>query len=158
MRLLQLRRSRVSRREVCTLKMKPKYYPPTKEVQELFNLEWRRAKRICRPFLDRKKTPKLYLANNLDWGAVGMHFGRDGIYSQKLGKGQRWVRSAHVIALKADRDFDKIKHTIRHEIVHVVHQNHGPKFKALLKGLEREREIEEREYGIKIAPPPERAN
>lgn len=132
-----------SRRSVGTLKMKKrKYYSPPVEVQKMFSTEWRRAKHILTPMLDRKRMPKLYMATGLN-GATGWHLGRDGMYALRLPGQRRFVRSSHLIALKEGRGMDEMRHTVRHEIVHTVHQNHGPKFQNLLRGLERARKFEE---------------
>src|SRR3990167_3728011 len=123
--------------------MKKKYYAPSEEVSKLFAFEWKRAKRILKPFLDHKKIPKLYMATSLN-GAVGTHWGDKGTMWIKLGRGARRVWNSNVIALKEERDLDQTKHTIRHEICHCLgYKGHEQRFKNALKSLEQARTFEE---------------
>ena len=75
----------------------------------------------------------------------------------KLRNVGRWVKNNNIIALKNGRTWDEMTHTVRHEIVHTIHQNHGPQFKLALKGLERGRAIEE-SMGIKAEAPVQEAS
>lgn len=127
--------------------MKRKYYAPSADIASMFSVEWRRAKHILAPLLDRKKQPKLYMATGLN-GAVGWHLGGRGVYALKFRGQRRFVRNGNLIALKEGRGMDEMRHTIRHEITHCVHQNHSPQFKNLLRGLERARTFEE-SLGVK---------
>lgn len=129
---------------------------PSEDIQNIFREEWRFAKKILAPYLDRKKIPKLYVANELKHGWHGIHLGTDGTYMVRLGK--RWVKNSHAIALRLGRSTDEMRHTIRHEICHVIEQNHGNRFKLLLKGLEDGRATYDRIiFGTEKAPSPENA-
>lgn len=114
--------------------MKIKYQQPSPEIRAIFNEEWRFAKKILIPYLDHKKIPKLYVADVIKNGWVGIHLGREGLYQVRLGK--RWVKNSHAIALQLGQSIEEMRHTIRHEICHVIEQNHGNRFKLLLHGLE----------------------
>lgn len=102
---------------------------PSRELQTLFNLEWRRAKKLLTPALDATQKPELYVANVLRQGWLGIHFKRNG-----------WFKTSHVITLSASHVVeggDDLVNTIRHEICHCVQQNHSGRFRSLLSELMR---------------------
>ena len=108
------------------------YKTPSKELQTLFNQEWKRTKRLCKPFFDNKQKPALYVAKLRR--CLGLHSGSDATYSQRFNG--RWHKMSHRITI-AERHLTSpdLINTIRHEVAHVLYRNHGPKFRFLLKGL-----------------------
>lgn len=114
----------------------------SKELQSLFNSEWKRAKRIGKPFFDNIEKPRLYTINSLwkigDSNWIGIHAGNNMTWGHKING--RWIRASHIITLRDDLQGKQLLDTIRHEIVHTVHQDHKRKFKMLLAGLTRETE------------------
>jgi len=107
---------------------------PSKETRQLFNQEWKRAKKLLAPALDDKKKPLLYVKKTLKRNWVGYHSGGGMTIAFKING--RWVQGSHKIVLKTGIGEDK--KTIRHEICHIVHQNHKAGFKNLLSFLNRE--------------------
>lgn len=116
--------------------MKRKYFKPSKEIQNVFNQEWRRAKKILSPLLDKTDKPKFYIAD-LKARRWGIHIGNKNTFAYKLNG--RFIRGSHFIVINdgllwLHRRNDMIE-TIRHEIAHVLEQNHKARFKSILYQL-----------------------
>lgn len=115
-----------------------RYNAPGKELQSLFNKEWKRAKKLGKPLFDNKLKPRFYTLPTLwmlsDTNPIGIHYGGSGYMRKANGA---WA-SSDVIIVKDSLDSKKMLSTIRHEICHVVYRNHKSQFQNLLRGLERE--------------------
>ena len=102
-------------------------------LQSIFNREWKRAKRMCKPFFDSIRKPRLYVTKTLPHGWLGYHSGRNGMTMHKING--RWV-SGDIIVIREDHTTSPdLINTLRHEICHVKHHNHKGGFKAMLRGL-----------------------
>ena len=110
---------------------------------EIFATEWRRAKRILSPYLDYKKIPRLFMSSGMS-RLRGFHRGNEGIYAIRPTRKMRMLKGSHLIVLSDKLEPEQMKRTMRHEICHVIEQNHGSRFKLLLTGLQRSRELEEK--------------
>lgn len=109
-----------------------RYLQPPIELKKLFTLEWRRAKKILAPLLDGKDKPRLYVRHVLGRGWLGMHSGRDG--SMHKINGHWLTRSSHIITIRQSHLSEpRLVNTVRHEICHVLEQNHRRRFRQLLK-------------------------
>ena len=109
-----------------------KYLHPEKELKKSFSIEWRRAKKLLAPALDDERKPLLYTAKKLKrW--KGFHSGGERTIAFKVNG--RWVNGTHKIVLLESLDAEQMVKTIRHEICHVVHQNHKTKFWSLFHQL-----------------------
>ena len=114
--------------------MQARKFKPNKEIQTIFNQEWKQAKRILKPLLDNTEKPKFYLAKTLKHGWLGYHSGNDGVLMHKVDG--RWVRGAHLIVIREDHiNSPDFIHTIRHEICHCLEHNHKSRFQYLLNTL-----------------------
>lgn len=119
------------------MKRRKKYLAAPKELQGMFNEEWRRAKKLLAPALDGEPKPRLYLAK-LRSNLGHCRTGDENTIAHKVNG--RWVYSKHIIAISEKHwgnnglGVDVLK-TVRHEICHVPQPNHSWKFWALFKQL-----------------------
>ena len=107
---------------------------PSEELRTMFRTEWFRAKKILKPALDGVKMPRLFQSEKTGTN-LGYHLGSPRQLSGKLGG--HWYKGQHLITVRVPYEHPQVLQTIRHEICHVVQQNHSPKFKALLSELMR---------------------
>ena len=114
--------------------MMRRYHKPSLELRSMFNAEWKFAKSIF-PSLRKEHKPMFYVATNLgSWH--GIHSGRVATIGHKVNG--RWVKGRHLIAIQkkhSQSESGKVLSTIRHEIIHCIHQNHGRDFKLCLSHL-----------------------
>ena|SRR3990167_5610834 len=114
---------------------------PPVELQTLFNQEWKRAKKLCKPFFDEIVKPRLYVAKTLQRNWLGYHSGRNGQTLHKING--KWLKG-DIIVIKESHALTPptmvfnhtLLNTIRHEICHVKHHNHKIGFHTMLRGLQ----------------------
>ena len=113
---------------------------PSKELQTLFNQEWKRAKKLCKPFFDEIMKPRLYVAKTLRRNWLGYHSGRNGQTLHKING--KWlkgdiivIKESHATSPSTRVMSHALLNTIRHEICHVKHHNHKIGFHTMLRGL-----------------------
>lgn len=98
-----------------------KYKKAPKIVQDIFNFEWKRTKRMCKPFFNSIQKPRLYVAKILKHGWLGYH--------------SRRIRGDMIVIRESHLNSPDLLNTIRHEICHAVYHNHKRKFQTMLRGL-----------------------
>ena len=115
--------------------MRTKFTKPSPELKAMFREEWLRARRLLSPLLRGFKKPRLFDMQGPRW-TTGTHWGRNGVYDWYWNKKRIKAGSPHIIAIKTiKRTPEEIRQTIRHEICHVLEQNHKLRFKSLLNNL-----------------------
>ena len=106
---------------------------PPKELRVMFNQEWKKAKKLCKPFFDQIGKPRLYVAKTLRNGWLGYHSGRDGRTLHKING--KWLSGDIIVIRESHLTSPNLINTVRHEICHVKHHNHAGGFHLMLKGL-----------------------
>ena len=117
---------------VRTTKAKPRktLHDPPDDITEMFAIEWRRAKRICKPRFAGIKKPKFYI----DKGARShtlRGWCRGGLSVEWQKVNGHFVKTRFVIALTVHGMASDPRKTIRHEIAHVITRSHNKDWKEL---------------------------
>ena len=118
--------------------MRKTFHEPPPEVNQMFNQEWKRAKKIYRPLLDDTKRPRFYVTNKHCRRVNGYCRGTKNTWKQRING--RWIKTQFVIWLTKkglERGFEEVRQTIRHEITHsaLPNHNHDSRFQKTLELL-----------------------
>lgn len=104
-------------------------FDPPDDLKEMFAIEWRRAKRICKPKFAGITKPKFYIIKTRSETLRGNC--RGGRYTPCIKVNGRWVNTQFVICLTQHAVEENPVSTIRHEIAHTITDRHGPDWKKL---------------------------